>query len=220
MPGTCGLLPIRALLEPVLSGSLALLKFAGRGIVGSSCGSVCIRFAAAQKKQLTQRLVTQLRKEYGTIVESEEGLTRAGQRFMQRHFHIGDGDPLPVEDQPDIETVSISASEARKTLCQLIQRVNEDRVAVEIVSRHGNAVLMPADEYAAWKETAYLIRSPANARRLLDAYERALTSKTEVQSSTWGIERGLRSRRVKDEHRLVYFVDGDDLVTLQARYHY
>ncbi|WP_433915225.1 type II toxin-antitoxin system Phd/YefM family antitoxin [Glutamicibacter mishrai] len=41
-----------------------------------------------------------------------------------------------------------------------------------MVSRKGNAVLMPADEYAAWRETAYLFRSPANARRLLDSYER------------------------------------------------
>ncbi|KQT96697.1 MULTISPECIES: type II toxin-antitoxin system Phd/YefM family antitoxin [Sanguibacter] len=70
--------------------------------------------------------------------------------------------------------MSISASEARRTLFPLIEQVNEDQVAVEIVSRHGNAVLMPADEYAAWKETAYLFRSPANARRLLDAHERAL----------------------------------------------
>lgn len=69
--------------------------------------------------------------------------------------------------------MSISASEARKTLFPLIERVNEDRDAVEIVSRKGNAVLMPADEYAAWQETAYLFRSPANARRLLDAYDRA-----------------------------------------------
>lgn len=28
------------------------------------------------------------------------------------------------------------------------------------------------------------------------------------------------SRRITDEHRLVYKVDGDDLVILQARYHY
>jgi antitoxin YefM len=76
--------------------------------------------------------------------------------------------------------MSISASEARKTLFPLIQRVNEDRVAVEIVSRNGNAVLMPADEYAAWQETAYLFRSPANARRLLDSYERARGGKVEV----------------------------------------
>jgi toxin YoeB len=28
------------------------------------------------------------------------------------------------------------------------------------------------------------------------------------------------SRRITEEHRLVYLVDGDDLVVLQARYHY
>lgn len=74
----------------------------------------------------------------------------------------------------------ISASEARRNLSQLIGRINEDHDAVEIVSRRGNAVLMPADEYAAWQETAYLFRSPANARRLLDAYERARSGQTEV----------------------------------------
>ena len=76
--------------------------------------------------------------------------------------------------------MSISASEARKTLFPLIERVNEDRDAIEIVSRKGNAVPMSADEYAAWQETAYLFRSPANARRLLDAYERARGGRTEV----------------------------------------
>ncbi|MFT4137299.1 type II toxin-antitoxin system Phd/YefM family antitoxin [Microbacterium sp.] len=69
--------------------------------------------------------------------------------------------------------MSITASEARKTLFPLIERVNADREAIEIVSRRGNAVLMPADEYAAWQETAYLFRSPANARRLLESYEQA-----------------------------------------------
>ena len=81
--------------------------------------------------------------------------------------------------------MSISASEARKTLFPLIERVNEDRDAVEIVSRKGSAVLMSADEYAAWQETAYLFRSPANARRLLDAHERARSGKTE----THGLDR-------------------------------
>ncbi|KGF20699.1 MULTISPECIES: type II toxin-antitoxin system Phd/YefM family antitoxin [Micrococcaceae] len=76
--------------------------------------------------------------------------------------------------------MSISASEARKRLFPLIEQVNEDRDAIEIVSRKGNAILMPADEYAAWQETAYLFRSPANARRLLDAYERARSGKVEV----------------------------------------
>jgi len=76
--------------------------------------------------------------------------------------------------------MSISASEARKMLYPLIERVNADRDAVEIVSRKGNAVLMSADEYAAWQETAYLFRSPANARRLLESYDRALAGKSEM----------------------------------------
>ncbi|MGH3322239.1 MAG: Txe/YoeB family addiction module toxin [Streptosporangiaceae bacterium] len=31
---------------------------------------------------------------------------------------------------------------------------------------------------------------------------------------------GAWSRRITDEHRLVYRVQGDDLVVIQARYHY
>lgn len=31
---------------------------------------------------------------------------------------------------------------------------------------------------------------------------------------------GCWSRRIDEEHRLVYLVDGEDLVVLQARYHY
>lgn len=31
---------------------------------------------------------------------------------------------------------------------------------------------------------------------------------------------GSWSRRITDEHRLVYLVDGDELVILQARFHY
>ena len=47
---------------------------------------------------------------------------------------------------------------------------------------------MSAEEYAAWRETAYLFRSPANARRLLDAYERARAGQTEVHELDRGTE--------------------------------
>ncbi|WP_447008875.1 type II toxin-antitoxin system Phd/YefM family antitoxin [Saccharothrix sp. DSM 118769] len=70
--------------------------------------------------------------------------------------------------------MSITASEARKELFPLIKQVNDDHDVVEIVSKHGNAVLMSADDYAALREGSYLLRSPANARRLLKAYENAL----------------------------------------------
>jgi prevent-host-death family protein len=59
-------------------------------------------------------------------------------------------------------------------LFPLIEQVNDDRTVVEIVSRRGNAVLMSADDYAALEETAYLLRSPENVRRLLTAYTDAL----------------------------------------------
>lgn len=67
--------------------------------------------------------------------------------------------------------MAITASEARKNLFPLIEQVNDDRAPVEITSKRGRAVLMAAEEWEAWQETAYLFRSPANARRLLDAAE-------------------------------------------------
>ncbi|MGH3310563.1 MAG: type II toxin-antitoxin system Phd/YefM family antitoxin [Streptomyces sp.] len=71
--------------------------------------------------------------------------------------------------------MSVTASEARRNLFPLIKQVNEDHDSIEIVSKHGNAVLVSADDYAALREGAYLLRSPANARRLLKAYENALS---------------------------------------------
>lgn len=70
--------------------------------------------------------------------------------------------------------VTVNADEASRTLPALIDRIATSHHAAEIVSSNGRAVLMPADEYTSW-QTAYLFRSPKNARRLLDAYERALT---------------------------------------------
>lgn len=70
--------------------------------------------------------------------------------------------------------MSVTASEARKELLSLIKKVNDDHDAIEIVSKHGNAVLVRADDYAVLREGAYLLRSPANAPSLLKAYENAL----------------------------------------------
>lgn len=71
--------------------------------------------------------------------------------------------------------MSITASDARKQLFPLIEKVNSDRVAVEITSRRGNAVLLSAEEYSALKETAYLLRVPANAKRLVESLRQAQT---------------------------------------------
>jgi antitoxin YefM len=65
--------------------------------------------------------------------------------------------------------MAITASEARKHLFPLIEQVNEDRTPVEITSRRGDAVLISKADYDALEETAYLLRSPANALRLVES---------------------------------------------------
>ena len=69
--------------------------------------------------------------------------------------------------------MAITASEARKNLFPLIEQVNEDRNPVEITSKRGDAVLISLDDYRALEETAYLLRSPANVRRLVESMEQA-----------------------------------------------
>jgi antitoxin YefM len=69
--------------------------------------------------------------------------------------------------------MAITASEARKKLFPLIQQVNDDRLPVEIVSNHGRAYLVSADDYESMAETDYLLRSPSNATRLMAAADDA-----------------------------------------------
>ena len=68
---------------------------------------------------------------------------------------------------------AITATDARKGLFGLIQEVNQDHTTIEVVSKHGNAVLMSKDDFDALTETAYLLRNAANAERLLESIERA-----------------------------------------------
>ncbi len=86
-------------------------------------------------------------------------------------------------------TVAITASEARKRLFPLIKQVNDDRAPVEIISNHGRAYLIAADDYESMEETDYLLRSPANATRLMAAADevrrgRQLLTKTMAELET------------------------------------
>jgi antitoxin YefM len=71
--------------------------------------------------------------------------------------------------------VSITASEARKNLFPLIEKVNDDRTPIEITSRRGDAVLLSRADYEALEETAHLLRVPANAKRLVEGLQQALS---------------------------------------------
>jgi antitoxin YefM len=65
--------------------------------------------------------------------------------------------------------MAITASQARAQLFPLIEKVNDDHVPIEIVSKKGSAVLMSLADYEALEETAYLLRTPANAAHLLES---------------------------------------------------
>jgi antitoxin YefM len=80
----------------------------------------------------------------------------------------------------EVCNVAISASEARSRLFPLIQQVNDDHEPVRINSKAGDAVLMAADDFDSWQETIYLLRSPANARRLMEAVSRDRSGQVSV----------------------------------------
>ena len=63
---------------------------------------------------------------------------------------------------------ALSYSTARATLASTMDRVCGNREAI-IITRSGQAsvVMMSLDDYKALEETAYLLRSPKNARRLM-----------------------------------------------------
>ena len=65
---------------------------------------------------------------------------------------------------------TISFSESRKHYAETLDTVLNDREEV-VVTRAGRdpVVIVALDEYESLKETAYLLRNPANAARILDA---------------------------------------------------
>jgi len=67
---------------------------------------------------------------------------------------------------------AISYSAARANLAKTMDRVCEDHSAL-IITRKGESsvVMLSLEDYQALEETAYLLRSPANARRLLQAVD-------------------------------------------------
>lgn len=77
--------------------------------------------------------------------------------------------------------MAVTASEARKNLFPLIEKVNSDGSAIEITSRRGDAVLISRAEYDALEETAHLLRSPKNARRLLEGFDQAAKGQRQVR---------------------------------------
>lgn len=65
---------------------------------------------------------------------------------------------------------AISYSKARNNLAKTMEQVCDDHAPVIITRKsERSVVLMSLDDYQALEETAHLLRSPRNARRLLES---------------------------------------------------
>ena len=79
---------------------------------------------------------------------------------------------------------SISYTAVRSSLAKTMEHVCEDHAPLAITRKgEGAVVMMSMEDYQALEETAYLLRSPKNTRRLIDSIAELETGK--------GVEREL-----------------------------
>lgn len=77
---------------------------------------------------------------------------------------------------------AISYSNARARFAKIMDQVNRDRDGIIITRQNGtSAVLISLEDYESWQETLHLLRSPANAKRLLDSLGSAKKGKARVR---------------------------------------
>ena len=64
-----------------------------------------------------------------------------------------------------------SYSDFRKNMAAMLDAVNDDHDPLVITRGNGKpaAVVISLEDFGSWEETAYLLRSPANAARLREA---------------------------------------------------
>lgn len=79
---------------------------------------------------------------------------------------------------------SISYSAARANLARTMDRVCDEHAPL-LITRSGaqSVVMLSLEDFNALEETAYLLRNPANAKRLLTAIDQLRSGR--------GLERGL-----------------------------
>ena len=76
---------------------------------------------------------------------------------------------------------TIHNTHARKRLAETITKIFDDHAPVIITRKNrGSVVMMSLEDYQALEETAFLLRSPRNARRLFESVaELAISGRAE-----------------------------------------
>lgn len=73
----------------------------------------------------------------------------------------------------NIATDILSISKLRGNIFESLKKVISDSLVLTVKSKTGNVVIMSESDFNGWKETLYLMSSPANAKRLQDAIDSA-----------------------------------------------
>lgn len=78
---------------------------------------------------------------------------------------------------------TINYTHARAHLSETMDRVNEDHVPLMVTRQKGEPVVMISlSEFNALEETAYLLRSPKNAERLINSVNSLRAGKAKARS--------------------------------------
>jgi len=77
---------------------------------------------------------------------------------------------------------TLTFSDTRAHFAETLNKVVDDREPVTVTRANREAVvIMALDDYESMRETLYLLRSPANARRLLAAIDRMENGEGQVR---------------------------------------
>ena len=65
---------------------------------------------------------------------------------------------------------TMTYTEIRRRLAETMERICDDHAPIIVTRKNSRSVVMMSlEDFEALEETAYLLRSPANARRLLES---------------------------------------------------
>ncbi len=89
-------------------------------------------------------------------------------------------------------------SQLRERLADVWNQVEDTQEPVIVTRKgHQDLAILPAEELSSIRETAHLLRSPKNARRLVEALERALSGKEQIKTSPAALRTDLLGRIAK-----------------------
>ena len=155
-------------------GAHATQSVAAPGLAG--CARAC------KREPLLMRMT--VRRQGRTSTADMQTQVRKGP-LGYRRFDNGRHDPAarPYRDLYHRRMDAISYSTARANLAKTMDKVCDNHAAIIITrQRDASVVMISLDDYQALEETAYLLRSPTNARRLLGAIERLATGQGQEKS--------------------------------------